>query len=560
MEGSASEKVAVRSPHLLHHLIFFSNANSPKKAALKYRQDSLSYSELSEQSLRFAQALADHGIPRQERVAIFLEKRFEFVVACFGSSCAGNIFVPVNPILKPAQVLHILNDSGAKVFVTSAERYETVRASIWSTTAVEVVVVVDAENVVLTLRDRESVLTWSSWMQREVSVDSLLANPEYSLRPMVDTDAVSILYTSGSTGRPKGVVLSHRNMVFGAKSVSSYLENNSDDTLLAALPLSFDAGFSQLTTAFFSGARAVLINFILPNDILKAVVKERVTGLTAVPPLWIQIAGLNWPQSVTEHLRYFANTGGRLPLEVLKQLRKHFPVAKPFLMYGLTESFRSTFLPPAEVDKRPDSIGMAIPNAEILVLRPDGSPCATGELGELVHRGALVGLGYWNDATKTAERYKVLPASSGCRPAEIVIPELAVFSGDIVRRDEAGFIYFIGRNDEMMKTSGYRVSPIEVEEIIYDSGVATEVAAFGIPDESLGQCIVVSILPSQDYFEKHSEIQRVILNHCKEKMPTYMVPKEIVISVESHPRNQNGKIDRKLIGQRYLERGRVLPV
>ena len=246
----------------------------------------------------------------------------------------------------------------------------------------------------------------------------LLAMPRKPGHRVIDTDMVAILYTSGSTGKPKGVVLSHRNMVAGAKSVASYLENRSDDTLLAALPLSFDAGFSQLTTAFHAGARVVLLNYLLPRDVLKAMEREKVTGLTAVPPLYIQLTQLEWPATITEHLRYFANTGGRMPRETLDALRRRLPKTKPFLMYGLTEAFRSTYLPPEEVDRRPDSIGKAIPNAEILVLREDGSPCAPNEPGELVHRGALVGMGYWNDPEKTAERYKPLPVMRrGARPA-----------------------------------------------------------------------------------------------------------------------------------------------
>src|SRR6185312_7014610 len=269
---------------------------------------------------------------------------------------------------------------------------------------------------------------------------------------------VAILYTSGSTGKPKGVMLSHRNMVAGAKSVASYLENGPQDVLLAALPLSFDAGFSQLTTAFHAGARVVLLNYLLPRDVLRALDAERVTGLTGVPPLWIQLSDLEWPAGIAQHLRYIANTGGRMPRETLEKLRARLPRTKPFLMYGLTEAFRSTFLPPEEVDRRPDSIGKAIPNAEILVLRDDGTPCEPDEPGELVHRGALVGMGYWNDAAKTAERYKVLPG----REAGFVLPEIAVFSGDTVRRDRDGYLYFIGRRDEMIKTSGYRVSPTEI--------------------------------------------------------------------------------------------------
>ena len=248
--------------------------------------------------------------------------------------------------------------------------------------------------------------------------------------------------------------------------MASYLGNTADDTLLAALPLSFDAGFSQLTTAFHCGARVVLLNYLLPRDVLKALEREKVTGLTAVPPLYIQLTQLEWPAGITEHLRYFANTGGRMPRETLAALRSRLPKTKPYLMYGLTEAFRSTYLPPGEVDRRPDSIGKAIPNAEILVLRDDGSPCAPNEPGELVHRGALVGMGYWNDHEKTAERYKPLPSGTPGREAGLVLPELAVFSGDTVRQDEDGFLYFIGRRDEMMKRSGYRVSPTEGEEVI----------------------------------------------------------------------------------------------
>ncbi len=262
------------------------------------------------------------------------------------------------------------------------------------------------------------------------------------------------------------------------------------------MPLSFDAGFSQLTTAFHAGARVVLLNYLMPRDVLKALEREKVTGLTAVPPLYIQLTQLEWPAAINRHLRYFANTGGRMPRETLNALRQRAPSAKPFLMYGLTEAFRSTYLPPDEVDRRPDSIGKAIPNAEILVLREDGSPCGPNEPGELVHRGALVGQGYWNDAAKTAERYKLLPTGAPGREAGLQLPEYAVFSGDNVRMDEDGFLYFIGRRDEMMKTSGYRVSPTEVEEILYATKLVGECVAFGVEHPTLGQAIqVIATMP-----------------------------------------------------------------
>jgi acyl-CoA ligase (AMP-forming) (exosortase A-associated) len=334
-------------------------------------------------------------------------------------------------------------------------------------------------------------------------------------------------------------------MVAGAKSVASYLENRPGDTLLAALPLSFDAGFSQLTTAFHSGARVVLLNYLLPRDVLKALERERVTGLTAVPPLYIQLSQLEWPATITEHLRYFANTGGRMPRETLTALRARLPRTQPVLMYGLTEAFRSTFLPPEEVDRRPDSIGKAIPNAEILVLREDGIPCAPNEPGELVHRGALVGMGYWNDPDKTAERYKPLPG----REVGLVIPELAVFSGDTVRRDEEGFLYFVGRRDEMIKTSGYRVSPTEVEEILYATKRVGECVAFGVEHATLGQAIqVIATAPDGDAMDTDA-----LLAECKARMPAYMVPAGIAVRSGPLPRNPNGKIDRKTLSTEWIE-------
>ena len=268
-----------------------------------------------------------------------------------------------------------------------------------------------------------------------------------------------------------------------------------------------------------------------------------------MPPLYIQLTQLEWPQTVVDKLRYFANTGGRMPGETLNALRQRAPKSKPFLMYGLTEAFRSTYLPPEEVDRRPDSIGKAIPNAEILVLREDGSACSPEEPGELVHRGALVGLGYWNDPEKTAERYKLVPAGAPGRQSGLQLPEYAVYSGDTVRQDAEGFLYFIGRRDEMMKTSGYRVSPTEVEEVLYATHLVGECAAFGVEHASLGQAIVVIATPSAGCTELDVS---ALLAECRLRMPAYMVPSTVEATPGPLPRNPNGKIDRKLLQTQWL--------
>jgi acyl-CoA ligase (AMP-forming) (exosortase A-associated) len=517
---------------LLPDLIALSAQRDPRAVALTYNQQSLAYGELQQAVDRFASGLIGLGLQRGERVAIYLEKRFETVIASFGAAAAGGVFVPLNPLLKPAQVAYILRDCNVRVLVTSPERLALLSPVLAACHDLRQVVVLNAEQA-LPAATGLSISRWSE----------VLAAPLRAGHRVIDTDMLAILYTSGSTGKPKGVVLSHRNMVAGAKSVASYLENRQGDTLLAALPLSFDAGFSQLTTAFHAGARVVLLNYLLPRDVLKALEREKVTGLTAVPPLYIQLSRLEWPASITGHLRYFANTGGRMPGETLAALRARLPQTQPFLMYGLTEAFRSTYLPPDEVERRPDSIGKAIPNAEILVLREDGTPCAANEPGELVHRGALVGLGYWNDAEKTAERYKPLPVHAPGREAGLVLPELAVFSGDTVRMDEEGFLYFVGRRDEMMKTSGYRVSPTEVEEILYETKLVGECVAFGVEHATLGQAIhVIATPPPGGTLDA-----AVLLAECRARMPAYMVPAGIVVRQGPLPRNPNGKIDRKAL-------------
>ena len=461
---------------LLQHLITDSASATPDATALTYQTQSLSYAALAKDMFRAAVAYLDLGLGRGERVAIYLEKRFESVIAMFGAAEAGGVFVPVNPLLKPDQVAYILRDCNVRTLVTSAERLELLAPALSECTDLRSVIVVGATSK-LDVPHALNIVGFE---------DALSSASGARPHRVIDADMAAILYTSGSTGKPKGVVLSHRNMVAGAKSVSQYLANRSDDRILSALPLSFDAGFSQLTTAFHVGACVTVINYLLPRDVIDAVVRERITGLTAVPPLWIQLAQLKWPETVTEHLRYIANTGGRMPKATLDQLRAALPKTLPFLMYGLTESFRSTYLPPSEIDRRPDSIGKAIPNAEVLVVHEDGTPCAPGEPGELVHRGALVSLGYWNDPEKTAERFRPAPR----QPKGLTMPEIAVWSGDTVRMDEDGFLYFIGRRDEMIKTSGYRVSPTEIEEVIYATGMTGEAAALGVPHAVLGQAIV----------------------------------------------------------------------
>jgi acyl-CoA ligase (AMP-forming) (exosortase A-associated) len=511
---------------LIHQFIFASASAMPERQALSYQGVGLNYGALAQMVRQAANAWLEHGLGSGERLAVFLEKREETVAAMFGAAAAGGVFVPVNPVLKPEQVAYILADCNVRILVTSRERLKVLASALAACADLRTIIVIGPMEGLAPIEG----VQLHSWRE------SMASAPPRHPHSRIDGDMAAILYTSGSTGKPKGVILSHRNLVAGAESVSSYLNNTPEDRILCVLPLSFDYGLSQLTTAFAVGACAVLLNHLLLRDVLDAVDRDRITGLAGVPPLWIQLADLSWHHA--RRLRYITNSGGVMPQHVVKALRRALPHVQIYLMYGLTEAFRSTYLAPEQLDVRPDSIGKAIPNAEVMVLRHDGAPCAPNEPGELVHRGALVSLGYWNDVARTAERFRLLPP----RASGLPLPELAVWSGDTVRRDEDGYLYFIGRTDEMIKTSGYRVSPAEVEEVAYATGLAAEVAAFGVPHAVLGQAIVLVAVGAEADGEP-------LLAACKQALPAYMVPSRVDMRSQPLPRNPNGKIDRKALAQ-----------
>ncbi len=518
---------------LVHELISASAQRTPGSIALREGSHEASYEMLATDISRAADFYLALGLDRRDRVAVYMDKRIDTVVALFGAAAAGGVFVPVNPLLKAEQVAHILKDCNVRILVTTPERLELLRPVLASCHDLRCVALVSDQ-----APPSIDKLSCVNWAERAAAA-------KMPAHRVIDGDMAAILYTSGSTGKPKGVVLSHRNLVAGAESVSQYLENRPEDRILSVLPLSFDYGLSQLTTVFRVGACAVLMNYLFPRDVIRAVEREKITGLAAVPPLWVQLAQLDWPAGVDAHLRYITNSGGAMPTTTLTALRAKLPRTRPYLMYGLTEAFRSTYLPPEEVDRHPDSMGKAIPNAEIMVVREDGTPCAPGEPGELVHRGVHVALGYWNDPEKTAERYKPAPG----QPAGLPMAEMAVWSGDTVKMDDEGFLYFIGRRDEMIKTSGYRVSPTEVEEVIYATELVTEVAALGVPHPVLGQAVVLAIYSAG----KGTAVSEKIMDECKRQLPAFMVPARIVVHEQTLPRNPNGKIDRKKLAMELSE-------
>jgi len=519
----------------LYDIVSQSAAIYSDKLALKFKNQSIDYGDLLQRVDRDAQRFAEVGLGRFQRLAVFLPKQFETVTSFFATARCAGVFVPVNPALKPLQVQHILQDCNVRILVTSKDRYEVLAESLAQCEDLHTVLLVD---VAADFAQQHGHLHVAAFHQPEQTAKSFKL-------PAVATDAdvAAILYTSGSTGKPKGVVLSHRNMLVGAQSVSSYLKNDATDVILALLPLSFDYGLSQITTAFLKGATVVLLDFFLVQDVVRAIELHQVTGLAAVPPLWAQLAKAKWPEGAADSVRYLTNSGGAMPDALLTQLQGIFKNAEPYLMYGLTEAFRSTYLPPADLPRKRGSMGKAIPNAEIVVVREDGSLCGPNEPGELVHRGPLVSLGYWNSPEKTAERFKFDPVM----PKGALLTPMAVWSGDTVKVDEEGFLYFVGRRDEMIKTSGNRVSPTEVEEAVYALDPAiVDVAALGIPHPELDQAIVVLVaMQHQQQVDTNAWLLQL-----KKVLPSFMVPK-VLLQKDSLPKNANGKIDRKLLSGEY---------
>lgn len=519
--------------YLLHQTLFETAAAAPASVLLVHdKHGEVSAAGFAAEVRALAARLMALGIQANDRVAVFLPKLPLTAYAFYAVTAAGGVVVPVNPILKPAQVEHILNDCDVRVLITSADRLKHLTEILPACRNLHHVLLADAPPA-----EAVAGVPVSAWAPLGEATP-----PTVDLPRRVDNDMAAILYTSGSTGRPKGVIISHRNIVDGARSVSSYLEITARDRLLAVLPFSFDYGLNQLTSAVLRGATCVLFDYLLAKDVIRALARHRITGLGAVPPLWAQLAGLEWPAEVRETLRYITNSGGAMPDGVLDKLRRNLPNTRPYLMYGLTEAFRSTFLPPEKIDERRGSMGKAIPNAEIMVVRPDGSRAGVNEPGELVHRGALVSLGYWNDPERTAARFKPAPG----QPAGIPLTEMAVWSGDTVRMDEDGYLYFVGRSDGMIKTSGYRVSPEEIEEVVYAMGGVETVAAVGVPHTELGQAIVLVVRPAHESQVSEADIAAA----CRQALPNYMQPARIVLTDEM-PQNPNGKINRPQLASDY---------
>lgn len=519
-----------RAVFTLHDMARNAAERDPSGIAVVSGSDRYTFADLLGAAEAMAAALVEHGVRLGDRVAIYAEKSFVAVAAMVAASLAGAAYVNVNPLLRARQALHILRDCDVRLVIGDADKLAALGE--------------EAPERAFVIGDQvPDVPRAGGWL---TVAEVLRGEHGRAALPRVqEHDMATIIYTSGSTGLPKGVVFSQRNVVVGAEIVATYLENTSDDRILSVLPFSFDYGMNQFTTALLVGATLVLQRSAFPADVIRSLREYEITGLAGVPPLWgllVQM-GRELEERPLTSLRYITNSGGQVPAAHVAELRRLLPTTKIYLMYGLTEAFRSTYLPPDERDRGPACIGKPIPNTDIWVLNEKNEHCAPGEIGELVHRGPTVSLGYWNRPEDTAERFRPNPFA----PPGLPHPEWVVYSGDLVWRDEDGFLHFVGRKDNLIKTQGYRVSPEEVEDVLIGTGLVQEACAFGMPDPDHGQHIVAVVVPRGDQEVSADEVRRA----CVRQAPPYMVPKVIQIHQGILPRTPSGKIDRQAVRDAY---------
>jgi acyl-CoA ligase (AMP-forming) (exosortase A-associated) len=510
--------------YLVHHMLRSSAMRTPDQEALVHGADRLSYREVAERTASLAQGLRSIGLKRGERVGVYLDPSIPQVLSMFGISQAGGVFVTINSALFPDQVGHIARNCSMRALITTPSKLAQLAPVLSTLPTLTLLVVVEDGATELPA----GVYRFSDLCRTPCPSDW----KEWG----IEKDLAALLYTSGSTGKPKGVMLSHANIMAGSTIVSTYLGIAAEERILAILPFSFDAGMNQLMTACQQGGTLVLMTFTFAREIVQMCLKERITGLAGVPTMW---SLLSQPSSTLQktklpHLRYITNTGGAMPQSVLAVLRDALPTTRIFLMYGLTEAFRSTYLSPEELDRRPTSMGKAIPDTEILVVNEAGGRCRPGEPGELVHRGPTVSMGYWGEPELTAKVLRPNPFL----PPEVGDTEKVVYSGDLVKMDEDGFLYFIGRRDTMIKTSGFRVSPTEVEEVLFQSGLVKEAAVIGIPDEVLGQTIKAFVAAK----DRQPADTQALSEFCGQKLPRHMVPKAVEF-LDALPKTSSGKVD-----------------
>jgi len=498
----------------------------PDKVALVYEDRRLTYAEVEAEANRLAHALKDHGVARGDRVVLFLPNSVELVIGIFATLKADGVSVAINSSTKPDKLAHLIHNCGATVLLTSDRQANVATQMLQRAPSLRAAFVVGSNSDPATSRTPPL-----------ISVESMVARYPASRPPRqcIDQDLAFLIYTSGSSGEPKGVMSTHANVVFASWSITTYLENVPEDVIICALPLSFDYGLYQLMMAFRLGGTLVLEkSFAYPAHFVERMQAEHVTGCPIVPTMLALLLNMDLSPYDLSHLRYISNTGAALPPSHIQRFRDLFPGVSVYSMYGLTETKRTLYLPPDQLDDRPGSVGVAIPGTEVWLVDEEGRRLGPNQVGELVVRGQHVMRGYWQNPEATAKRFRAGPI-----PGERVC-----YSGDLLRMDQDGYFYFVGRQDDVIKSRGEKVAPKEVEDVLYGLPGIVEAAVVGVHDPVLGQAIK-AIVVTQD----KAMTEKSVLRHCRAHLEDFMVPKTVEF-VDSLPRTTSGKIHRSAVARR----------
>jgi len=513
---------------LIHEYLQLNAERFPDKAALKFGNEQFTYRAIDTQANQLAHALIGAGLKRADRVSIFLDNSPETVIALYAVLKAGGVFSTLSATLKSKKLEYILDNSDASFLISHWQKGDIVSAAVSSSRTIKKVIMCGGKP-----QDRQSE---AALHNLSVAWDAVIADRPWTPpeNRCIDIDLANIVYTSGSTGNPKGVMMTHLNMSSAASSIIRYLENRESDIVLDVLPLSFDYGLYQVIMAFMFGGTVILEkSFAYPYVVIDKIIKEKVTGLPIVPTILAILLQLkNLDKCDFQHLRYISNTGAALPVHHIKQLRELFPRVKIYSMYGLTECKRVSYLPPEEIDNRPASVGKGMPNEEVYIVTESGERAGPGVVGELVVRGSNVMRGYWKSPEDTDRVLK-----DGRYPGEKVL-----YTGDLFRMDEEGYLYFVARKDDLIKTKGERVSPKEVENVLHEINGVAEAAVIGVPDEILGSAIKAFIVAGGE----NTITEKDIIKYCQDNLEAFMVPKYVVF-VDSFAKTSSGKIDKKVL-------------
>ncbi len=497
----------------------------PEKMALWQPDNNITFSDLFDQVKATAHVLTELGIGKGDRVAVCMGKGIDQALAILGIMYANAVFVPILPKLKRHNIEHIVKDSGLKALITDQTRLG------------EVAFFKNETQIIIGAGETVDDLPCLPYMRKHLKGDKVRFT-------CIGTDNAAIIYSSGSTGRPKGIVISHRNLADGALIVSQYTGTVHDDRIACVLSLNFDYGLNQLWQTLYKGASLYFHDLLFPKDLFDMLSKKKITSLPLMPVIMTRMFDPRFYKPDETHdfscLRFVTTSGGPVSSKMLENLKKTFPAAEIFLMYGLTEAFRSSFLPPDQLEKRPRSIGKAIPDVELYVVDEHLNICKPGEHGQLIHRGGCMSKGYWNDLEKTKETFREISLFPG---------EKVLFSGDTVTTDDEGFVYFIARGDSMIKTHGYRVSPTEIEEEAVEYENVTATVAFGTANIEIGQDIIL-VYETDDGKPCNDKL---FMNFLKLVLPKYMVPARLIHFERFKSTGNEGKVDRVWVREKALE-------